>query len=118
MAALWSERFDAPVEDLFVVQDEITAQIMNAVQITIIKTEARAIRRVTPHGLRAWQLRVQAMDHFFRWNRAEMPLAIELCRSAIELDPSDALSHAYLATSLWAAAISGWLPAGRPGRDR
>jgi len=115
--SLWSERFDAPVEDLFVVQDEITAQIMNAVQITIIKSEARAIRRVTPQGLRAWQLRVQALDHFFRWNRAEMLQAIELCRSAIELDPGDAVSHAYLATSLWAAAISGWLPAGQAAID-
>ena len=115
--SLWSERYDVPVEDLFVVQDEITAQIMNAVQITIIKSEARAIRRVTPQGLRAWQLRVQALDHFFRWNREEMPQAIALCRGAIELDPSDAISHAYLATSLWAAAISGWLPDGRGAID-
>ena len=116
-SSLWSERFDTPVEDLFVVQDEITAQIMNAVQITIIKSEARAIRRVTPHGLRAWQLRVQAVDHFFRWNRVQMLQAIELCRSAIELDPGDAVSHAYLATSLWAAAISGWLPTGQAAID-
>ena len=45
--SLWSERFDAPVEDLFVVQDEITAQIMNSMRVTIGQSEARTIRRLT-----------------------------------------------------------------------
>lgn len=112
-SSLWSERFDAPVEDLLVVQDEITARIMNSIRVTIDQSEARAIRKLTPQSLRAWQFRVQAADHFYHWNRVDMLQAIELSRRAIELAPDDAASHAYLATSLWAAAISGWMPSGR-----
>jgi adenylate cyclase len=56
-SSLWSERFDAPLEDLFMVQDDVSAQIMNAVRVTIDQSEARASRKLNPQSLRAWQLR-------------------------------------------------------------
>ena len=115
--SLWSERFDSPVEDLFVVQDEITARIMNSIRVAIGQSEARASRKLTPQGLRAWQLRVQALDLFYRWNRAEMVQAIEMSRRAIELEPDTASGYAMLATSLWAGAISGWMPSGAAAFD-
>ena len=110
--SLWSERFDSPVEDLFVVQDEITARIMNSIRVAIGQSEVRASRKLTPQGLRAWQLRVQAFDLFYRWNRAEMMQAIEMSRRAVELEPDNASGYAMLATSLWAGAVSGWMPSG------
>ena len=115
--SLWSERFDATAEDLFVVQDEITAQIMNAVRVTIDRSEAQASRKLDPQSLRAWQLRAQTADHYHRWNRADMLKAIELSRRAIALTPDDAVSHAYLAGCLWAAAVGGWLPSGAAAID-
>ena len=115
--SLWNERFDSPVEDLFVLQDEITARIMNSIRVTIGQSEARISRKLTPQSLRAWQLRAQALDLFYRWNRAEMLQAVELCRRAIELEPDSAAGHAYLATSLWAGAISGWMPSGADAFD-
>ncbi len=116
-SSLWNERFDAPVEDLLVVQDEITARIMNSIRVTIDQSEARTSRKLTTQSLHAWQLRVQATDSFYRWNRVDMLKAIELSRRAIALAPDDAASHAYLATSLWAAAVSGWIPSGRAATE-
>ena len=110
--SLWSERFDSPVEDLFVVQDEITARIMNSIRVAIGQSEVRASRKLTPQGLRAWQLRVQAFDLFYRWNRAEMMQAIDMSRRAVEMEPDNASGYAMLATSLWAGAVSGWMPSG------
>lgn len=110
--SLWSERFDAPLEDLCMVQDEITARIMNSIRVTIGQAEARTIRRLTPQSLRAWQLRAQAVELFYRWNRAEMLQAVELSRRAIELEPDNATGYVYLASSLWAGSISGWMPSG------
>jgi adenylate cyclase len=115
--SLWSERFDAPVEDLFVVQDEIAAQIMNAARVTIDRSEAQASRRLDSRSLRAWQLRAQAMVHFHRWNRADMLEAIELSRRAIALAPDDAEGHANLSFCLWGASMGGWLPSGSAAID-
>ena len=83
-------------------QDEITAQIMNAVRVTIDQSETRASRKLHPQSLQVWQLRAQAADHFHRWNRNDMHQAIELSRRAIALAPDDAIGHAYLAGGLWA----------------
>ena len=111
-ASLWSERFDSPVEDLFAVQDEITARIMNSIRVAIGQSEARTSRKLTPQGLQAWQLRAQASELFYRWNRDEMVQAIEMSRHAIQLEPDNATGYAMLATGLWAGAVSGWMPSG------
>ena len=115
--SLWNERFDSPVEDLFVLQDEITARIMNSIRVTIGQSEARISRRLTPQSLRAWQLRAQALELFYRWSQTEMLQAVELCRRAIELEPDSAAGNAYLAMGLWAGAISGWMPSGADAVD-
>lgn len=115
--SLWSERFDAPMEDLFVVQDEITARITNSIRVTIGQSEARTSRKLTQQSLRAWQLRAQVLDLFYRWNRADMLLALELCRRGIELAPDEAEGYADHAACLWAAAMSGWLPSGASAID-
>jgi TolB-like protein len=39
-AHLWADRFDADTSDLFVLQDEITNQIANALSVELIAAEA------------------------------------------------------------------------------
>ena len=110
---LWSERFDSAIEDLRAMPDEVTARIINSIRITIDRSEVHASRKLDAHRLRAWHLRAQALDLFYRWNRSEMLKAIELSRRAIDLSPGDAEGYSILAFALWAAAVSGWMTAGR-----
>ena len=114
---LWSERFDAPIAQLFDIQDEITAQVMNMVRAKVGQLLAHESRRLRPQNLQSWQLRAQALDHFYRWTRADMLEAIALSRRAIELAPDEAEGHAGLASFLWAAALSGWMPSGSAAID-
>jgi adenylate cyclase len=109
---LWSERFDAPMDRLFDIQDEITAQVMNAVRAKVGQSLARESRRLHPQSLQAWQLRAQLIDHFYRWNRVDMLEAKALSRRIIELAPAEAEGHARLAVCLWAESISGWSSSG------
>jgi len=109
---LWSERFDAPMDRLFDIQDEITAQVMNAVRAKVGHSLARESRRLHPQSLQAWQLRAQATDRFYRWNRADMLEATALCRRMIELAPAEAEGHAWLAACLWAESMIGWARSG------
>jgi TolB-like protein/thioredoxin-like negative regulator of GroEL len=109
---LWSERFDAPVDRLFDIQDEITAQVMNAVRAKVGQSLARESRRLHPKSLQAWQMRAQAIDHFYRWNRVDMFEATALCRRVIESAPGEAEEYAWLAACLWAESMSGWASSG------
>lgn len=112
LGQLWSERFDTTLEDVFAVQDELSARIINSLRSTIVQAEARASRKLPARNLRAWQIRAQVLDLYHQWNRAAMLRAIELMRGALVLAPDEAPNHVYLATMLWATSISGW---GRPG---
>src|SRR5271165_58665 len=54
-AHLWAERFDKPVADLFVMQDEIVARIANEFTAQIVRVEARrAEKAVNPDALDFW----------------------------------------------------------------
>ena len=54
-AHLWAQRFDKPVADLFVMQDEIVARIANELKTEIVSVEARrAARTANPDSLDFW----------------------------------------------------------------
>jgi TolB-like protein len=84
---LWAERFDKPVADLFDMQDEIVAQLANALNAELIAAEARrAEHTVNP----------DAMDLYFQGvafaNRGTTPeymtQARDLFERALALDPN------------------------------
>jgi len=50
----WSERYDRPVEDLFDVQDEISAGIVASLGSELRRAEGRRARSTDPEALDAW----------------------------------------------------------------
>jgi len=54
-AHLWAQRFDKPVADLFLMQDEIVARIANELKAVIVRVEARrADRTANPDSIDFW----------------------------------------------------------------
>jgi adenylate cyclase len=96
---LWAERFDRDLSDLFVVQDDVTGRIVEALKVTLTPLE-RA--RLAGNGTR----NIDAYDSFLRgWqlllfgflNRETFEKAIAFFAKAIELDSNYAKAHAGLA---------------------
>ncbi len=54
---VWAERYDREVDDIFVVQDEITANIVGVVAPEVIGAEMRRARRKDPASMNALGLR-------------------------------------------------------------
>ena len=106
--ALWGERYDAAMDDIFEVQDRLTTAVIAALKIELAPTE-RAIlakrptasiaaydhylRGLEDHGHRSKEQNLSARDHFQR---------------AMELDPSFARAYAGLALTHSRDAIDGW----------
>jgi TolB-like protein len=83
---LWAERFDKPIADLFVMQDEIVSRLANALNAQLVEAEARrAERSMHPNSMdlnfqgRAW------------WNKGPTPEHMTQARGffegALALDP-------------------------------
>ena len=99
---LWADRFDGSLDDIFDLQDQITEQIVIAVEPEIQVQERKRARRKPPGSLDAWEHMQRGLSHFYRINKADRSAAISLLRQAIALDPDFAVAHAYLAYTLWA----------------
>lgn len=94
--ALWAERYDRDVDDIFAVQDDIAAKIVGRIEPEIsLWARERALRQPPP-TLQAWDLFHLGMAHLYKANAADNLQAQGWLRRAIALDPGFAQAHAYL----------------------
>jgi TolB-like protein/class 3 adenylate cyclase len=105
---LWADRFDRSLDDIFAVQDEVTRKIVEA----LIGHLTGPPPRQRPSNLQAYDLCVRA-----RLLIMISPGSLEairesnvLLRQAIDLDPSYAEAHRWLAFNLWASWAHGAEP--------
>ncbi len=104
---LWADRFDGNLDDIFDLQDQITEQIVVAVEPEILSQERDRARRKPPGSLDAWEYLQRGLAHFYRTTREEHEEAVRLFREAIALDSDFAAAHAYLGHALIASVIHG-----------
>ena len=93
---LWSNTYDRELTDIFAIQDEIAANVVAALKVTLLGENAAATNHGTDN-LDAYNLYLQALyfkDHTSaeNLNKAEQSL-----KQAIELDPDYAQAYAQLA---------------------
>ena len=60
---IWSERYDHEIEDVFDVQDEITAAVVSTIQPVVADAELRRVMRRPPKNLSAWELYQRGLWH-------------------------------------------------------
>ena len=105
---LWADRFDGKLDDIFDLQDQITEQIVVAVEPEIGTHERERARRKPPESLDAWELLQRGLSHFYRVNKTDRTEAIRLFREATALDPGFAAAHAHLAYALSSSVLLGY----------
>jgi adenylate cyclase len=94
---LWAERYDRTIEDIFELQDELTRQIVAALEPSMMSAEAERSERQRPENVDAWGYVARAMPLIWTWSADETMAAEKLLRKAIELDPNYARAHSVLA---------------------
>jgi adenylate cyclase len=105
---VWSETYDAEIDDIFAVQDTIAKRVVGAAAVELTRLEQeRALAKPT-RNLAAYEYVLRgrgAMSHDTRGSNDE---AIELFQHAIDLDPNYADAYAALGGSYYEAVVSGW----------
>ena len=105
---VWSETYDAEVDDIFAVQDDIARRVVGgaAVKLTHFEQE-RALAKPTS-SLAAYEYVLRGRDSFSHATRGDNDQAADLFQRAIDLDPNYAEAYAALGGSHFEAVISGW----------
>jgi TolB-like protein/cytochrome c-type biogenesis protein CcmH/NrfG len=105
----WAERYDRELGDIFAVQDEITRNVVAAIEPRLMAAEGvRALSR-SPDDLGAWELVARAQTQVWRLTRADYETAIDGLTQAVEAYPDYAPARSRLAFRLLFAAHMGWV---------
>jgi TolB-like protein len=85
-AYLWADRFEGDLSDIFALQDEVTANVVSAIQPKLLQAEIElAVRR--PNNLSAYDLYLRAAPHYYSMTREGVAEALRLLSRALEIDP-------------------------------
>jgi serine/threonine-protein kinase len=106
---LWSERFDREAADVFAVQDEIAAGVVEAVKARLAPGARTIHARPPARNLEAY--RSYLKGRHLRYAREDHGGAIRAYEEAIRLDPTHAPSWTSLAETTALAALFGAIPA-------
>jgi TolB-like protein/Tfp pilus assembly protein PilF len=104
---LWSERYDRELKDIFELQDDITVNIMQAMQL---KVTGLAIleNKPPPPSIEAHLKILKAIEHIYRWTKEDNALARKLYEEAIELNPEYASTYRLLGWTYHHDVLYGW----------
>jgi TolB-like protein len=80
---LWSETYDRTLDDIFAIQDEVSAAVVEQLKLTLLGEAPRAVRA----NPQAYALYVQAAQLFTIANQEDYGRAQELVRQALAIDP-------------------------------
>ncbi|MFC1580324.1 tetratricopeptide repeat protein, partial [Thermodesulfobacteriota bacterium] len=93
---LWAERYDRTLKDIFVLQDEITMNVVEALHIKLtIEGVARSASKGT-QNLEAFLKFLQGFDYWIRFNPDTHIKAKRYFQEAIDLDPNYAPPYVFL----------------------
>ena len=90
---LWTEQYDRKMKDVFAVQDDITRQILEALQVQL--TVGPEAGKGT-QNLQAYLKLLEAMSAFYKFTRDGNIRARQLAEEAIAIDPDYARAYAML----------------------
>lgn len=111
---LWADRFDGALEDIFELQDRITASVVEIIAPTVERAEIERVRGKSTEDLQAYELVLRAEALMRSRSRGDYDQALQHLRRAIEINPNYARGFARLAMLCWAYVAQGYLHRDHP----
>src|SRR5262245_12853529 len=96
-AHVWVERYDRRLEDIFALQDEITLNVVGAIEPSLRDAEIERVKRKRPDSLDAYDLFLRAIPYVYVAMPEEAVKAVPILEKALALEPSYAGAHGLLA---------------------
>jgi adenylate cyclase len=90
---LWADRFDGRLEDVFDLQDRVTASVVSAIAPKLEQSETERAKRKPTENLSAYDYFLRGMASFYRYTKEATSEALHLFHSAINLDPDFAAAY-------------------------
>jgi adenylate cyclase len=105
---LWADRFDGALEDIFDLQDRITARVVGVIAPRLEQAEIERAKRKPTQSLDAYDYYLRGLASFYQVTWESTREALQLFRRAIDLDPDFASPHAMAVWCMARFKTLGW----------
>ncbi|MDX1486647.1 MAG: adenylate/guanylate cyclase domain-containing protein [Acidiferrobacterales bacterium] len=105
---VWTEHYDRNLDDLFEVQDDISAIICNVCAVKISAEESANRERMLPGNHEAYDLVLRGQQHIYRYTRSDLQQARKYYEAAAKIDPHYARAFSSIAQTLNLEWLFSW----------
>jgi TolB-like protein/Tfp pilus assembly protein PilF len=105
---VWSDRFDGDLDDVFEIQDRVTAQVAGSIAPALQVAEIERARRKPPESLTAYELYLRAVPRF-RNSLADNRESVRLLNQALKIDPAYGAAYGFAARCYQFQKLLGWV---------
>ncbi|HMB77009.1 MAG TPA: adenylate/guanylate cyclase domain-containing protein, partial [Kiloniellaceae bacterium] len=92
-AHLWADHFDGALEDVFELQDQVTASVVGAIAPKMEHAEIERAKRKQTENLDAYDYYLRGLAAVYQWTRDANEEALALFSRAVALDPTFASAY-------------------------
>jgi len=105
----WAQRYDRKNSDIFELQDNITKEVVSALQVELTEGDQALLASRGTDNIKAWQLTFEAQVLVLSHHQDGVRRGIELLEEVTTLDASYVLAWNTLATGHWKESLNeGW----------
>lgn len=105
---IWAQRYDRELDDVFAIQDELTAQIVAQIEPALARSERLRAQHLSTTNLEAWDINHRALAAIYSGRSADFETAETLLRQSLELDPTSSHTQALLSFCLYHHSLLIW----------
>jgi TolB-like protein len=106
---LWAERFDGNLEDIFDLQDQVTASVVGAISPKLEQAEIERTRRTPTENLGAYDYYLRGLAGLYQWTKDGNDEALSNLSRAVQLDPKFAVAYGLAARCYVQRRAGGWI---------
>ncbi|MDJ0951480.1 MAG: adenylate/guanylate cyclase domain-containing protein, partial [Alphaproteobacteria bacterium] len=105
---VWAEQYDRRFEDLFALQDDITREVVTALEVELTEGEQARIWRRQTNDQRAYELFRDGLVLYRRRTNTDNAEARKLFVEAVAIDPDFADAKCLIGFTYLRAGLNGW----------
>ncbi len=108
-AHLWADRFEGALEDIFDLQDQVTASVVGAIAPRLELAEIERAKRKPTENLDAYDCYLRGTASLYQRTREGTSEALRMFYRAIELDPGYASAYGRAARCYGWRKVNSWM---------
>ena len=105
---IWAERYDREFKDVFALQDDITQNIMIALQVELTGGEELRLLHTRAGSPEAFEYLQKSRVHYYRYNKEDNAIARQLAARAARISPDNPVLWTWMAWYDFNDSRFGW----------